>query len=403
MAMVSTLLSNPLFKDFRIAAGMGGLHNDVSSTGYFEWEQDSDIVKNFRKGEFVITTLYAAKDDVAFAKKSLKLLINNHVAAIAIKDIYYHELPDEIRDYANQHQVLILFFSDVYIDDIIVAIRNELSGSMHTEFCNSILSSLLFDKTLGALEKEALLRRINPFFYSETIWAAFISQKADTTAISNSSMISYQKMEETLKDLAPLQIHEAAAAHAFAVYKRGIFLISTCNTAKAALTEIFEQRLRDDFFSHQVFDGCQIGIGGPIHGFADIADLLRKTIFANTSCTLDEKRLVSFSDMGTDALLLPHCYSADYMDYYDHVLESLSQTENSSSALIDTLLAFVHYGGNIEMTANALFQHKNTIRYRMNKISTLLKAENDIALNSTMYIFSRLYRARNYLDVFFET
>ena len=107
--------------------------------------------------------------------------------------------------------------------------------------------------------------------------------------------------------------------------------------------------------------------------------------------------------MGTDALLLPHCYSADYMDYYDHVLESLSQTENSSSALIDTLLAFVHYGGNIEMTANALFQHKNTIRYRMNKISTLLKAENDIALNSTMYIFSRLYRARNYLDVFFET
>lgn len=402
MSMVSTLLSNPLFKDFRVAAGIDGLHNDVSSTGYFEWEQDSDIVKNFRKGEFVVTTLYAAKDDLEFAKKSLKLLINNQVAAIAIKDIYYHDLPDEIKDYADQHQVLILFFSDIYIDDIIVAIRNELSGSMHTEFCNSILNSLLFDKTLGTLEKEALLRRINPFFYSETIWAVYISKKTDTTAISNSSMISYQKMEEALKDLAPLQIHGAAAAHAFAVYKRGIFLISTCSTANTTLIEAFEKKLQDDFFSHEIFDGCQIGISSPIHGFSDIADLLTEAIYANTSCTLDEKRSVSFSNMGTDALLFPHCYSAGYMDYYDHILESLSQTESSSSALIDTLLTFVHYGGNIEMTANALFQHKNTIRYRMNKISTLLKAENDIALNSTMYIFSRLYRARNYLDVFFR-
>ena len=110
MAMVSTFLSQSLFKDFRIAAGRSGLHNDVHSTGYFEWEEDLDIVKNFPRGEFVVTTLYAAKDDAAFANRCLKLLINNHVAAIAIKDLYYDDLSDDIKNYADQHHVPILFF-----------------------------------------------------------------------------------------------------------------------------------------------------------------------------------------------------------------------------------------------------------------------------------------------------
>ncbi len=106
--------------------------------------------KTFPGGEFVVTTLYAAKDDAAFANRCLKLLINNHVAAIAIKDLYYDDLSDDIKNYADQHHVPILFFSNLYIDDIIVAIRNELSDNLHTTLSNSIFQALIFDRNQNA-------------------------------------------------------------------------------------------------------------------------------------------------------------------------------------------------------------------------------------------------------------
>ena len=218
MAMVSTFLSQSLFKDFRIAAGRSGLHNDVHSTGYFEWEEDLDIVKNFPRGEFVVTTLYAAKDDAAFANRCLKLLINNHVAAIAIKDLYYDDLSDDIKNYADQHHVPILFFSNLYIDDIIVAIRNELSDNLHTTLSNSIFQALIFDRNQNALEKESLLRKINSFFYSDTVLAAYISKKSDTTAISPAAMSDYNKIMEELRDVIPLQLNDTAFVHCFATY-----------------------------------------------------------------------------------------------------------------------------------------------------------------------------------------
>lgn len=401
MTMVSTLLSDPLFKDFRIAAGGSGLHNEVLSTGYFEWEEDTDIVKNFGRGEFVITTLYAAKDDINFAKKSLKLLINNHVAAIAIKDLYYDSLPEEIQLYADQHHVPILFFSDLYVDDIIVAIRNELVDNLHIAFSNSIFQTLIFNQVQSPLEKEMLLRRINSFFYTDSICAAYISKQSDLTGISPSSMSDYNKIIEELRDCIPIRLDGAEFIHILAAYKRGMFLISTCNTADPAVLEKFLHTMGEEFFAQKVFEDYQIGMGNPIHGFAGISTLLLESIWANTSCTLDDSKLSVFDDTGTDTLLFPHCYTPHYKKYYDNIADALSKGESNSSALLDTLLAFVHYGGNIELTANAMFQHKNTIRYRINKIITLLHMDDEIQLYSTMHIFSRLHYGRKYLDVFF--
>ena len=159
--------------------------------------------------------------------------------------------------------------------------------------------------------------------------------------------------------------------------------------------------MRSKFFTQEIFDGYQVGIGNPIHGFADISSLLLEAIFANTSCTLEEDRFAKFADIGIDALLFAHCYTPYYDKYYGEILDALSSTESGSSALIDTLLHYVYYGGNIEKTANAMFQHKNTIRYRINKISTLLHIDNDIKLNSTLYLFSRLHYGRKYLQVFY--
>ncbi|NBI64577.1 hypothetical protein D3Z38_16390 [Clostridiales bacterium] len=219
MLTVSTLLSNPLFQDFRIIAGRSGLDNAILSTGYFEWEQDSDIVRSFGKSEFVITTLYAAQNDIGFAEKCLKLLINNHVAAIAIKDVYYQDLSDEIKNYADEHNVPILVFSNTYIDDIIVTIHNGLTGSLSASHSNSVLDQIIFDASLTAQDREGLMRRLNSFLCSSTIFAAYISEDIDTPNLTAASISQYEAIYDVIKNDVPREIDGTVFVPLFAAYK----------------------------------------------------------------------------------------------------------------------------------------------------------------------------------------
>ena len=157
MPTVANLLSKPMFKDFRMVSGKSGLNNKVTSAGFLEWEQDTQITNSFDKGEFVLTTLASIKDDSVAIDRSLKLLINNHVSAIAIKDIYFTDLPDTIKDYSNEHGVPIMFFTDTYIDEILYAIKNETLNSLYTSFNEIVLDTLISNDNLDVLEKENLL------------------------------------------------------------------------------------------------------------------------------------------------------------------------------------------------------------------------------------------------------
>lgn len=402
MLTVSSLLSNPLLQNFRIAAGRNGLNNTISSTGYFEYEQDNDIAKTFTHGEFVITTLFAAKDDVSISEKALKLLINNRVSAIAIKDVYFDDVSDEIKAYADRYDVPVLFFSETYIDDLIVLIHNKLSSVIQNVDDEKTISALISDTGLDDMKKEELMKNLNRFFCSDTIFAAYISNDADIYHISEKSMKEYASVFEELNDIMPSQIGDISCTHAFIAYKRGLFLINTCNSSDEQEAENFAYTMERILHDSSMLKKYRVGIAAPVHGLSDISALFLEAIYANTSCLLRDRPMTQFQDTGTDSLLLPQIYTSYYKQYYSRTLQILSSQDNSASPLLDTVLEFVDNGGNIEKTANALFQHKNTIRYRINKISGLLGTEDEISLFNALHIFSTIYKARKYLDTFFK-
>ncbi len=402
MLTVSSLLSNPLLQNFRVAAGRGGLGNTILSTGYFEYEQDNDIVKAFPHGEFVITTLFAAKDNVSLSEKALKLLINNHVAAIAIKNVYFDDVTDEIKAYADRYNVPILIFSKTYIDDLIVLIHDKLSDSIRNTEDENTITTLIFDQSADISRKEFMLRKLNQFFYSDTVFAAYISNDSDISHVSDKATDEYMLISEKIKETLPSQADGVYYAHAFTIYRRGMFFISTCSSAEDEDVDKFTSMLTSVLLDSKLLENHRIGYSEPIHGFADISSLLIESIYANTSCCLRDKHRLEFGNAGTDKLLLPQIYTPDYKEYYSETLAMLSPQGNSSSTLLDTVLAFTDHGGNIEGVANSLFQHKNTIRYRINKISALLGTENDIAFYSALHIFTTIHHARKYLDTFFK-
>jgi DNA-binding PucR family transcriptional regulator len=59
---------------------------------------------------------------------------------------------------------------------------------------------------------------------------------------------------------------------------------------------------------------------------------------------------------------------------------------------METLLEYVENSGDMKLTAQKMFQHSNTIRYRINKIRKLLGLEDDAHSLAQLYVFARLRR-----------
>lgn len=401
MPTVANLLSKPMFRDFRIASGKNGLNNKVTSAGFLEWEQGTQITKSFAKGEFVLTTLTSFKDDPAAIERSLKLLINNQVSAIAVKDIYFKDLSDEIKDYSNEHGVPILFFADTYIDEILYVIKNETLNSLYTSFNEIVLDTLIANDNLDVLEKENLLRKINPFFHSTSMICAFISNRSDTTSISQEALELYNNvlMENELG--LPDSIDGSEVVYSFIAYKRGIILIATINTGELGFLDKLRQTLVTAFSSTPSLSGTYIGISRFINGVDDIGTMLLDAIFANTSAILDNRSIAEISTAPFDHIIFKDRYLLGPNFYYEEMLDKLSETSSQRSPLLETLITLVNCNGNVDITAQKMFQHKNTIRYRMNKLKSVFAADNDLEFYGKLYLFSRIHFSKEYLEPFF--
>lgn len=401
MPTVANLLSKSLFKDFRLISGKNGLNNKVTSAGFFEWEQDFQIIKSFSKGEFVITTLSSFKADPDAVEKSMKLLINNNVSAIAIKDIYYKDISDSLKEYSNSHNVPIMFFTDTYIDELLYAVKNETLNSLYTSFNEIVLDTLISNDSSDDLDKESLLRKLNPFFLSSAMICAYISNDTDTSSISQEALDFYNDvlLDNTID--IPEKIEDANFVHSFIAYKRGIFLIITTNTTDRDILDAFKTSLLDAL-NDVSLSKMRIGVSDFSIGFADIGTMLMDAIFANTSCIIDNKSVIEIDDAPFDYIVFKDRYLLSSNQYYEKILEKLSETSSQRSPLLETLIIFITCNGNVDMAAQKMFQHKNTIRYRLNKLRTIFGAENDMEFYSKLYFFSRIHFSKPFLDVFFN-
>lgn len=402
MPTVANLLSKPMFKDFRMVSGKSGLNNKVTSAGFLEWEQDTQITKSFDKGEFVLTTLASIKDDSVAIDRSLKLLINNHVSAIAIKDIYFTDLPDAIKDYSNEHGVPIMFFTDIYIDEILYAIKNETLNSLYTSFNEIVLDTLISNDNLDVLEKENLLRKINPFFYSATIMCAFISNRTDTSSISQDALDLYNNVLLDNGLDIPDSIEGADIIYSFVAYKRGIILIATINSTDSDIVDQFKTTLISAFSSNAALSDTHIGISRAITGVDDIGTMLIDAIFANTSGILDDRNIAEISTAPFDHIIFKDRYLLGPNLYYEEMLDKLSETSSQRSPLLETLITLVNCNGNVDIAAQKMFQHKNTIRYRMNKLKAVFAADNELEFYGKLYLFSRIHFSKEFLEPFFS-
>ncbi len=106
---------------------------------------------------------------------------------------------------------------------------------------------------------------------------------------------------------------------------------------------------------------------------------------------LNEKKPLYYSDLSVYRLLLQMEHSPELMAFQEEILGPLLAIENPEE-LLHTLEAFFAHNGNLSQTAEALYIHRNTLVYRLERIAAITnidldKPENRLAIQLALHIY----------------
>lgn len=112
MLLVEELRELPIFQTFRLIAGERGFTREIVSATTLEYENVIDGFQAFHRGDFILTSLFFAREDTKLILHSFKALAERGVAAIAVKTSFYRELPEEAVRFADENDLLLFLFGE---------------------------------------------------------------------------------------------------------------------------------------------------------------------------------------------------------------------------------------------------------------------------------------------------
>lgn len=98
-------------------------------------------------------------------------------------------------------------------------------------------------------------------------------------------------------------------------------------------------------------------------------------------CKLQERNTIpmdiyTYSQMGIYRLLMGVEDAEIIKEYYSHTLAPLIEYDKANNSdLVNVLKTYFHFDGSVKETADHLFVHRNTINYKLGKISELLDSD----------------------------
>lgn len=355
---VKDLLNIPILSDFKVVAGSGGLDKPVSITEIldFEFAEGISFTRShmFTKNSFVLTSLLFAKGNPSLMLDAARGLFSIGVSCLAYKTILFKELPQEVIDFANENNLPILEFSgDEFFEDIIFAVNTELSAGDDLLALEKDLGKV-FDKELSQEEIVKIARIVNPNF-KKYIQVVSVYDKTATN-------------ETILKMIKQISSAGRISKKASICKFRDVYLIFLSQDTDDP--KRFKALLSDIFVAIEA-DESNINCGAStICSISDGFDkALRNSYWACNVAYIENAAFRSYETLGVYRLIAPSAHSNALQTY---MREYLSPLGDKSEELLETACAYVLARGDIDETAEKLFCHKNTIRYRLSRLHELL-------------------------------
>jgi hypothetical protein len=367
MIKIRELIKTEVFSKMRIVGETIWYDNEIDSIGIFEYEAIENQYDLFRKGDFVLTTLMFAKDDPNYAETSLIRLMKQRISAIAIKDIYFKSVSPKVQAYAERHKIQIMFFDEIPFEDIIVTVSEEIKNKELIKYYEARIDELMNELP----ENEEVISIVND------INSSFLNGSHCAYAVPTIQGPKKQKqlVDSVMQNVRSRKNKGANSIHnSIFRYNKGIFIIHTFDpniTKNGYLEELMN--------SIGLTNKFNVGIGNIHKKKFEIKYGVKEAIISYNK----NKTLRCFDDLGVDRFILPLSETYWAETYKKKIINPIIEYDKDSSyKLLETAIKFVQYNGELKNTSEALGQHVNTIRYRLNKIRQLMNCPKE---NSDFY------------------
>jgi hypothetical protein len=172
-------------------------------------------------------------------------------------------------------------------------------------------------------------------------------------------------------------------------YESGILIVLSSSNG-----DVFnDQKVRTFLQSINVpISACWIGASSQIKGTRQTMDSILEAFLACASTILKQRNpsivhgkdtdsteisaIETFRPNNVENLLISNCWSESSRQYFLRIDRILTEyDEEHGSDLLGTLSAYIEANGDLVSASKMLFQHANTVRYRVAKIKSLLEID----------------------------
>lgn len=374
---VHEALELDILKGFKVIAGENGLSNEINHVAVWDYETGDLIKENFSPRDFALSTLVAIKDNIEELYNIVKIMIEVGISCLAVKDIYVKGIPKNVIELADKEHFPIMMFSDTFTEDVIVYVNKAISEKKKYENLASIIDNILYND-YNDMTIRKIAKNINVNFKEKNAAAYCMKKNNKQASIKN---FTDKETEEVFSKVIP--------------YKGGYILINTFEEGEEeGIDKIILRRLKWWGFDEKEYI---IGVSSLYEDLGSLNKSIQESLYALRYARAYKKDISFFHQIGINRIILPILDDPWVLKYYNEIIEPLIEYDKKNETeLLETAVKYVENNGDVKATAEELFQHGNTIRYRINRINRILsKNHKSEHFYEELALAIRIYVLRN--------
>lgn len=366
MLTVEKTLCIPKLKNISVVAGKAGLQRKV---GHVTVMEVPDIVQWLKGDDFLVTSLYALKEDGQAQCRLIKSLARSSCACIAVKTgQYVKELSDEIKAAADGCGFPLLQIPyDLSYIDIITNITNYIYEERNPKvvfekYIKDILFESYSDQALMLERGNMLGISIDKHQYMAMV-IQFSSQDDQREAGIRElwrAGFAIAQFASSLRDL-----HHCIAVNL--QFSCTVFFGADDAQTLGRLTPFIEKEALTQLGYSLPKRRTLIGFGNPESGFEGVRNTY---VHAVKACEVGQlfypdRRSYLYSELEVNLIFAEIC-GKKHCAALALALEKIKTKD-----IVETLVKYYECNTSIEATAAKLFTHKNTVIYRLHRVKEL--------------------------------
>ena len=354
----------------RLVAGQRGLERRVRAAVLFEYDEERIHLSDYYRGDLVLTTLAYAREEPALVSRSLRALISQGISGLMVKTGYYSELPDDALSLAEETDTPVFLFDESYIEDVLLEITELIRGKRHFTGFEKDLDELM----RGGLSADVIrekVRRIDP------AW----SGPARVYALSSDEGL--QPLSDALFRLSD----QGETGAVFMLWRWLLLTLVHVPGEEDAFSRMDTLLARAGIEADRVILGASDLCGAP----EELGRALCEAVYAVRAARIRGLQRLLSDQLGVYAYLLPLAGDTFARGHAQRLYTRLLEYDAKNGAsLAETARTYILCGRQIPETAGTLYQHPNTVRYRLGKIRSIFDMEKDSAFEMTLEWVVRL-------------